>query len=145
MSRSRFKVGDVLVVHWIDAHTVDEWTDRHDLESKTKPADCMTVGWFLRRDKDSKSLILAHTTAPGNDGEVMGIVAIPRAFIKEVIKLEYGSHKVQPEPNSKAVHRKPSEGGPVQQPNGGRKIGGLGVGELLPRKAQSRRCTCIHS
>lgn len=81
----KFKVGDVVLVIWRDAHTDDPW--RGVDEVVTDPAMCATVGFFLRYA--NKAIVLAASAdARGVDeGDVGSTWVIPIDNIKHAERL----------------------------------------------------------
>lgn len=72
----------IAVVHWIDAHTIDEWTGLEDIK-KQGLSECKSVGILLYEDKEK--VIITHTVG---ETDSCGNIVIPKRFIKAFNKRE---------------------------------------------------------
>lgn len=68
-----------VLVRWIDAYSIDEWTDIKELEHCEDGQMCVTTGFLVR---ESQSAIFVANSVGGQDA--CCIIVIPKAFIREI-------------------------------------------------------------
>jgi hypothetical protein len=105
---------DVVLVKWIDAHSVDGWTALHEL---TDPPVVITVGVVVKETDGALyvSGSFGCYDAP-EDEEVATTMVIPKGMIKSktIIRKNICGKRSQgrlhPKPAPEAIHREPSNG-----------------------------------
>lgn len=84
--RYKYTPGDILLVVWQDAHTVDAWTELgKPLNEDTKPAMCRSVGFFINTTKHA--LVISASVGidkPKDEGTVGGTWVIPKGMIQSI-------------------------------------------------------------
>ena len=70
-----------VTVLWLDTATIDEWIPRDDA-IKEVCSIVESTGWLL--EDNSEYLILCHSK--GRDGQVCGVLIIPKGCVVEVEK-----------------------------------------------------------
>lgn len=89
------KVGDLVLIEWIDSASTDHWREGDDL---AKWADgeciCMSVGWVVRRNRVTITVAgdRGDLTPPDADGEKTRDLAgrfmqIPRGCVRKITVL----------------------------------------------------------
>jgi hypothetical protein len=76
------KVGDLLLVEWLDSARTEGW--HSPAEVSPEPSYCRSVGWMMKKGRDG-IVISPHLAAQSPTGEmtdVGGNLAIPNGAIK---------------------------------------------------------------
>ncbi len=81
--RKKVRVGDWVVVHWIDAMSTAEWVDLKDLEEKMRCPDFISKGCLVLMN--DRQIVLASTFGAGMVGE---IAAIPLGMVSKMVRDE---------------------------------------------------------
>jgi hypothetical protein len=83
------KLGDLVIVSWYDAYSVDGWQHAEDIrEDKTK-AIVKTVGWLVASDKTHT--VLTMQRQPGTD-RAGGTMLIPTRCVESITHLGSKHH-----------------------------------------------------
>lgn len=83
--RYKFNPGDVLLVVWQDAHTVDAWTELgKPLNDDTQPAMCRSVGFFIKITKHALVISASVGLNKPDEGTVGGTWVLPKGMIKSI-------------------------------------------------------------
>ena len=76
------KFGDKIYVEWIDAYTTDGWNSVGEAMKESTNAFCRTNALYIG---ESKNFInISHTQGQSADNSVMGILSIPKKWIRKV-------------------------------------------------------------
>lgn len=75
----------LVLVEWLDAHTVDPWTSFDDLMDHDT-MECETVGWLLKED-DKSVVVVPHRTTVLGESQGSGVIEIPRGCVTRVYRL----------------------------------------------------------
>ena len=69
------KVPSIVEVHWLDAHTVDEWHEELDSE----PRACLTSGYLVKETKNS--VVIAVGIDIKSPVTYCSVITIPKVCI----------------------------------------------------------------
>ena len=76
----------IVLIEWLDSHSGRGWQTLDELEGKTEPLYCQSVGWLIKETKDCK-VIVPHISGEEN-GDIMlqgcGDMIIPNKAIIRV-------------------------------------------------------------
>ena len=75
----------LVLVEWLDAHTVDPWTAFEELADADTMA-CQTVGWLLK-DTEKSVIVVPHRTTQEGSPFGSGAIEIPRGCVTRVYRL----------------------------------------------------------
>jgi len=79
----------LVLIEWVDSsQPLPNWAHLASLPSAV-PIECVSVGWLLHDDKQVKMLApnMGDMKSGGNE-QAMGIINIPTAAVKRVVKLQ---------------------------------------------------------
>lgn len=76
------KFGDRIYLEWIDACERPGWKDFDGATTPPEETFCKTNGFFLKQDKDF--ITIAHTIGHNIQNDMMGVLHIPKAWLKKV-------------------------------------------------------------
>ena len=71
----------LILIKWIDAHSIDEWTSLQELREHCAPLEIRSVGWLVS-EKNEHFLIVPHITN-NDDPKGSGSITIPKSQIIE--------------------------------------------------------------
>lgn len=79
-TKRKFKL---VIIEWMDAESVDAWTDISGVDKSITPIE--SAGWLLHEDEDSYILALNHDI---NNEKCSCIMKIPRGMVvsKKIVK-----------------------------------------------------------
>lgn len=75
---TKFK-NKLVLVEWLDAESIDEWTSEELVDHST--AKILSAGWMIKEGKDSISLALNHDT---KNGSYSCIMKIPAGMVQKI-------------------------------------------------------------
>lgn len=79
------KTGDIVLVRWLDSCTLARRWHDPAAHREYGPAECVSVGWLGRNDKEA--VVLAASRAPDEVGDVS---AIPASCVQSIEVLRRG-------------------------------------------------------
>lgn len=75
-------------IEWVDAEVEAGWKSPEEIE-KMQGAPCTTIGFLVRKPtKRSPVFVVAHTVGADHEGDVNGVIKIPKAWVKSVENLD---------------------------------------------------------
>lgn len=86
--------GTLVVIHWKDIVGDDNWQTRGEAK-EVKPHGFISVGWLIRKDKES--IVIASCYSPDDD-TVGSVTSIPMGAVLEVKTIR--SHRMPNFPDS---------------------------------------------
>lgn len=75
--------GDILIIEWHDAHSVDAWTAPEELENKIAPHMVRTIGFYHKTNRQNV-IVCASLGINDPDDDVAGVWVIPKGMIKKI-------------------------------------------------------------
>ncbi len=81
--RKKVRVGDWVVVHWIDAISNPSWVDLEKLEEEARCPDAISKGCLVVDNE--RQITLASTFATGQAGEIL---SIPKGMVVKIVREE---------------------------------------------------------
>jgi len=74
----------LVLVKWLDSHSVNQWTELERLKKNCKPARCKSVGWLLTQSNGHILLVphIAENDSHSPDGA--GSITIPEGAITKI-------------------------------------------------------------
>lgn len=86
----------IVKIEWVDAEVDAGWKTPEEI-AEMKGADCITVGFLVRKPtKKAPCYVIAHTVGADHEGDVNGVIKIPRQWVKAVsivVESENGNDK----------------------------------------------------
>lgn len=83
---------EIVLIEWVDSHSGRGWQMLEDLQEKTEPLCCRSVGWLVRETRQCK--VIAPHIAGERNGDIMlqgcGDLTIPTKAIVKVTPLKIG-------------------------------------------------------
>uniref|UniRef100_A0A6H2A4Z2 Uncharacterized protein n=1 Tax=viral metagenome TaxID=1070528 RepID=A0A6H2A4Z2_9ZZZZ len=76
------KFGDKIQIEWIDAYTEDKWVSLDEATKESPTSFCRTNAFYVSRNKNF--VVVAHTLGNTKDDNIMGVLSIPKGWIKRV-------------------------------------------------------------
>ncbi len=76
------KFGDKICLEWVDAYTTDGWTTFEKAMEESTNAFCKTSGFYVGENKNF--IVVSHTQGNTKDNSIMGVVSIPKKWIRKV-------------------------------------------------------------
>lgn len=76
------KFGDKVYIEWVDAYSTDGWTSFEKAIVESSNAFCRTNAFYLGESKNF--IIVSHTQGNTKDNSVMGVLNIPKKWIRKV-------------------------------------------------------------
>lgn len=76
------RFGDKIAIEWIDAYSTDGWTNFKDAIKEPPNAFCRTNALYLGESKNF--IIVSHTQGKTKDNSIMGVLNIPKKWIRKV-------------------------------------------------------------
>lgn len=74
----------IVKVEWVDAESEAGWHTPEEVE-KMQGAPCVTIGFLVRKPtRKSPIYVVAHTVGADHEGDVNGVIKIPKAWVKSV-------------------------------------------------------------
>lgn len=74
--------GDRVYIEWLDAYTTDGWTTLEKAMEESSNAFCRTIGFYVGQTKEF--ITVSHTQGKTKKNSLMGVVSIPRRWIKKI-------------------------------------------------------------
>lgn len=81
-----YNKGDILIIEWHDAHSVDAWTEQKELESKLTPHMVRTIGFYHTTNRHNM-VVCASLGINDPDDDVAGVWVIPKGMVKKITVL----------------------------------------------------------
>ena len=89
MKLPKLQENDIVEVVWIDAFSVDKWTDREDMKKETKhPCVCSSVGYFLQMNKVAITLVGSRQTKTDEWNDCFAATHIPLGMVQSITKIK---------------------------------------------------------
>ena len=76
------KFGDKIYVEWIDAYTSENWTSFEDAMKESSSAFCRTNALYVGESENF--IVISHTQGNTKDSSVMGVLNIPKRWIRKI-------------------------------------------------------------
>lgn len=76
------KFGDKIFIEWLDAYTTDGWTSFEKAMELSGNCLCKTNALFVGQTEDF--VVVSHTQGRTKDNSLMGVLNIPKKWIKIV-------------------------------------------------------------
>lgn len=80
---------DLVIVYWLDAHSVDGWHNAEEL-AKLEPMEVRSVGWVVGQTNDILKLVTTVSPWEGKIKDACMSLTIPKGMIKRVVSLTRG-------------------------------------------------------
>jgi len=77
------KIGDLVLITWIDAVSHDAWTAAHD--AQMHPAEIKTLGFLFELEKTHVTVV---QSIDQENHAVAGIFCVPKGMVKHIKKLK---------------------------------------------------------
>ena len=76
------KFGDKIYIEWVDAYSNDGWTTFEKAMEESNNAFCKTNALYIGENKNF--IVISHTQGYTKDNSILGILNIPKKWVKRV-------------------------------------------------------------